>query len=295
MKKTFALLACALMMLFLLPSSALAETTEPTDQPGESLGLTFTLTEPTAAYAYRLTDAYVSSRVSFKQDDIITIVPEAQAQLLALNWYDAPASYTVTQLGATGNTITEETITDRELGRQIALKDGCKSLTVLFNENGSLGGVAAYADASAAPAAFSPAPATCDLLIITAEPGMEWMQFGAVIPTYTKEKNVKTSVLYISDYGKRARAYEALSGLQTAGYSTYPMFAGYQSDSYDNYKTTAAQFDRRAFVEYLKEQINALSPKVIVTHGTADASGAHSLVAECVQIAVSECPSMQML
>jgi hypothetical protein len=295
MKKTFALLACALTMLLLLPSSALAETTEPTDQPGEPLGLTFTLTEPTAVYAYRLTDAYVSSRVSFKQEDVITIVPETQAQLLLLNWYDAPASYTVTQLGAAGNTITEETITDRELGRQIALEDGCKSVAVLFNENGSLGGVAAYADASFAPAAFSPAPATCDLLIITAEPGMEWMQFGAVIPTYTKEKNVKTGVLYISDYGKRARAYEALSGLQTAGYSTYPMFAGYQSDSYDDYKTTAAQFDRRAFVEYLKEQINALSPKVIVTHGVADVSGAHSLVAECVQIAVSECPSVQKL
>lgn len=294
MKKTVALLACALALL-LLPSAALAETTEPTDQPGEPLGLTFTLTETTAAYAYRLTDAYVASRVSFKQDDVITIVPEAQAELFVLNWYDVPASYTVTQLGAAGNTITEETITDRELGRQIALKDGCQSLTVLFNENGSLGGVAAYAEASAAPAAFTPALTTCDLLIITAEPGMEWMQFGAAIPTYTKEKNVKTGVLYISDYGKRARAYEALSGLQTAGYTTYPMFAGYQSDSYDDYKTTAAQFDRRAFVEYLKEQINALSPKVIVTHGGSDVSGAHSLVAECVQIAVVECPSVQKL
>jgi hypothetical protein len=294
MKKTVALLACALTLL-LLPSAARAETTEPTDQPGESLGLTFTLTEQTAAYAYRLTDAYVSSRVSFRQDDVITIAPEAQAQLLVLNWYDVPASYTVTQLGAAGDTITEETITDRELGRQIALRDGCQSITVLFNKNGSLGGAAAYADASAAPAAFSSAPATCDLLIITAEPGMEWMQFGAVIPTYTKEKNVKTGVLYISDYGKRARAYEALTGLQTAGYTTYPIFAGYQSDSYDDYKTTAAQFDRRAFVEYLKQQINALSPKVIVTHGVSDVSGAHSLVAECVQIAVAECPSVQKL
>lgn len=34
---------------------------------------------------------------------------------------------------------------------------------------------------------------------------------------------------------------------------------------------------------------------MIVTHGVSDPSGAHSLVAECVQIAVVECPSVQKL
>lgn len=294
MKRTIALIVCALALLT-LPSITLAETTESTDQPGGTLGLTVTLPEGKEAYAYRLTDAYVVSRVSFKQKESIAIEPESPAQLLALNWYDVPASYTVTQLDASGTAIFEETITDRQLGRQIALDANCKTITVLFNENGSLGGVAAYADASAAPGAFTPAPATCDLLIIAAEPGMEWQQFGAVIPSYTKEQGISTAVLYVSDYSKRARAYEALSGLQTAGYTEYPIFGGFQSDSYDDYKTTAAQFDRRAFVEYLKNQINALQPKVIVTHNAADASGAHSLVAECVKIAVAECPSVEKL
>jgi len=294
MKKTIALIACALSLLT-LPTVALAESSEPTDQPGESLGLTLTLPEETAVYAYRLTDEYIVSRVSFQQEESITIEPDLPAQLLVLNWYDVPASYTVTQLGAAGETISEATITDRQLGRQISLASNCKQITVLFNENGSLSGVAAYADASSAPGAFSPAPTKCDILIITAEPGMEWMQFGAIIPSYTKEKNIATAVLYVSDYSKRARAYEALSGLQLAGYTEYPLFSGYQSDSYDSYKTTAAQFVRRDFVEYLKEQINALSPKVIVTHNELDASGAHSLVAECVKIAVAECPSVQKL
>jgi len=294
MKKTIALIACALTLLT-LPTVALAESSEPTDQPGETLGLTLTLPEEKSIYAYRLTDAYIVSRVSFKQEERITIEPDSPAQLLVLNWYDAPASYTVTQLGASGETISEVTITDRQLGRQILLASNCKQVSVLFNENGSLSGVAAYAEASSAPTAFSAAPTKCDILILTAEPGMEWMQFGAVIPSYTKELGISTAVLYISDYSKRARAYEALSGLQSAGYMEYPIFDGYQSDSYDDYKTTAAQFKRRDFVEYLKEQINALSPKVIVTHNEADASGAHSLVAECVKIAVADCPSVQKL
>jgi len=294
MKNTIALIVCALSLL-MLPRAALAETTEPTELPGASLGVSLTLPEEESIYAYRLTDAYVISRVSFKQRESVSIEPEAQAQLLVLNWYDAPASYTVTQLDASGATIFEETITDLQLGRQISLEANCKSITVLFNENGSLGGVAAYADASLAPGAFSPTPESCDLLVITVEPGMEWLQFGAVIPSYTKEKGVSTAVLYVSDYSKRARAYEALSGLQSAGYTEYPIFGGYQSDSYDSYKTTSSQFDRRAFVEYLKDQINLLGPKVIVTHNSADVSGAHSLVAECVKIAVVECPSVQKL
>ena len=83
--------------------------------------MTLTLPEETAAYAYRLTDEYIVSRVSFQQEESITIEPDSPAQLLVLNWYDVPASYTVTQLGASGETISEETITDRQLGRQISL------------------------------------------------------------------------------------------------------------------------------------------------------------------------------
>ena len=293
MKKTFAILVCAAALL--LPSVALAETTESTDTPGEPLGLTFTLPEEDAAYAYRLTDAFVTSRVSFRKKDTIRIKPEAAAQLLVLNWFEAPASYTVAQLGAVGEAISEETITDQQLGRQIALDASCKEVLVTFLEKGSLGGVIAYAANAALPESVSPAPTACDLLIIAAEPGVEFGQFGAVLPVYAREQGISTAVLYVSDYGKPARAYEALAGLTEVGYTQYPLFGGFYSDNYDSYKTTAGQFDRNACAAYLEQQIQALNPKVIVTHGTQDLSGAHSLVAECVQLAVTECPGVQKL
>ncbi len=294
MKKAIALLACAL-ALTMMPAAARAESSQPAKTPDGGVSLTLTLPENLKQYAYRLTDAYVISRVSFKQKDTLLIQPQSPAEMVVLNWYDVPASYTVTQLDAAGQSIAEETITDGQLGRQIRLDAKCASLSVLFNKNGVLGDVAAYADASAAPAWFTPAPTTCDLLVITAEPGMEFCQFGAVLPIYTKEKGISTAVLYVSDYGKRARAYEALAGLSEAGYTEYPIFAGYQSDNYDSYDVTQGDFDRRAFVEYLKAEIQVLKPKVIVTHGASDVSGAHHLVSECVQIAVKECPSVQKL
>ena len=296
MKKALAIFVCALALL--LPAAALAETTDQTETPGEPLGVTITLPDYIADYAYRLTDEYVISRTSLRAKDTVTIEPEKSAQLLVLNWYDAPASYTVSQLDATGNKISEETITDQQLGRQISLDASCVKIEVLLNENGSLGGVVAYPADAALPEsvkAIQPAPAQCDLLIISAEPGMEFYQFGAVLPTETQEKGITTAVLYVSDYGKRARAYEALSGLSDAGYTEYPIFGGFQSDNYDSYQITQSQFDERALTEYLKTQINSLNPKVIVTHSTADTSGAHSLVAECVQQAVKECPGVEKL
>lgn len=294
MKKTVALFACAAALL-LLPVTALAETTESNENAAQPIALTLTLPEEKAAFAERLTDAFVISRVSFKANETLTIAPEESAGTLVLNWYDVPASYTVSQFGASGDTVSEETISDQQLARQIALNPACKTISVLCNEAGALGGVAAYPADAVLPTAFSPALEKCDLLIITAEPGMEWMQFGAVLPTYAKEKGITTGILYVSDYGKRARAYESLAGLRAANETNYPIFAGYQSDNYDSYKTTSDQFDRRAFVEYLKAEIKQLAPKVIVTHAVSDLSGAHSLVSECVQIAVKECPSVQKL
>ena len=294
MKKTVALFACAAALL-LLPVTALAETTESNENAAQPIALTLTLPEEKAAFAERLTDAFVISRVSFKANETLTITPEESAGTLVLNWYDVPASYTVSQFGASGDTVSEETISDQQLARQIALNPACKTISVLCNEAGALGGVAAYPADAVLPTAFSPALEKCDLLIITAEPGMEWMQFGAVLPTYAKEQGITTGILYVSDYGKRARAYESLAGLRAANETNYPIFAGYQSDNYDSYKTTSDQFDRRAFVEYLKAEIKQLAPKVIVTHAVSDLSGAHSLVSECVQIAVKECPSVQKL
>ena len=185
MKKTVALFACAAALL-LLPVTALAETTESNENAAQPIALTLTLPEEKAAFAERLTDAFVISRVSFKANETLTIAPEESAGTLVLNWYDVPASYTVSQFGASGDTVSEETISDQQLARQIALNPACKTISVLCNEAGALGGVAAYPADAVLPTAFSPALEKCDLLIITAEPGMEWMQFGAVLPTYAK-------------------------------------------------------------------------------------------------------------
>jgi len=63
MKKTLALFACAI-ALMLLPTVAHAETTEPSESNDQPIGVIVTLPEELSPYAYRLTDAYLVSRIS---------------------------------------------------------------------------------------------------------------------------------------------------------------------------------------------------------------------------------------
>ena len=81
-------------------------------------------------------------------------------------------------------------------------------------------------------------------MIITAEPGLEFDELGALIPVYAKERGMQVAVLYVSDYGKRERALEALDGLSEAGYDVYPIFGGFTCDNYDSYHMASIGFDR---------------------------------------------------
>lgn len=282
MKKFVAMLVCGLIVC-LLPGVAFADqsNTGSTDIP---VDVRITLPAGTAERAYRLTDNFVGSRVPLSGGAEVTIAPERAAGVLVLSWYTVPQSYTVTQTDASGAVLSEETKTDGMLRGVVSLDAACKGISVAVSSDCALGDVAAYAAGAngIVTRAFQPTPVQADLLIITAEPGMEFDEFGALIPTYALERGMKVAVLYVSDYGKRERAMEALDGLCEAGYDAYPIFGGFTCDNYDSYHMATIGFDREILTDYLKVQIALLNPKVIVTHSLADSSGARRLTGECV-------------
>ena len=112
---------------------------------------------------------------------------------------------------------------------------------------------------------------------------MEWKQFGAVLPTYTKEQRIKSTVLYLSDYDNRQRVDEALAGLISISLIEYPVFGGFSCKNYNSYDVVSREWGKTRTLNYIIDQIEVLSPKVIVTHSTDDASAAHRFTAECVQ------------
>ena len=281
MKRLFAMLVCGLIVC-LLPGVALADqsNTGSTDVP---VGVRLTLPAGTAQWAYRLTDNFVGSRVSLSGGTEVTISPERMAGVLVLSWYTVPQSYIVTQTDASGAILAEETRTDGMLRGVLTLDAACEEIRVSVSSDCALGDVAAYAAGASGivTRAFQPTPMQADLLIITAEPGMEFDEFGALLPVYAKERGMQVAVLYVSDYGKRERALEALDGLSEAGYDAYPIFGGFTCDNYDSYHMASIGFDREILTDYLKVQIALLNPKVVVTHSLADSSGARRFTGEC--------------
>lgn len=295
MKKRIALLICGI-LLCLLPATAFAEGTGTKSAADVPVGIQISLPQGVAQYAYRLTDGAIASRVSLAAEASFSVALEQIGAILVLSWYEAPQSYTITQLDASGKTLAEETRVDGMLKSVIALEPDCVSIKSSVSSVCAISEIAAYsADSSSGEAAtvLQPTPEQVDLLIITAEPGMEFREFGALLPTYTKERGMKVAVLYVSDYGKRERAYEALAGLSDAGYNIYPIFCGFTCDNYDSYRMALAGFDKELLTDYLKVQIALLNPKVVVTHSLSDVSGAHSLTAECALTAARESAGVQ--
>ena len=295
MKRRLALLICILALLS-APAVARAEEQNPSQPTDVPVGCSFTLPEESAAYAYRLSDGLVTSRVPLKANAAFTVTPEGEISVLVLDWFTVPASYTVQQLGAGGTAISEETITDGFVRRVIAIDPSCTSITVSNLPAGAIGDVTAYSSVSpgsVATQALLPSPTTVDLLIIAVGPGDESKQFGALVPTYAKERGIKTAILYLSDYGKRTRVDETLCGLASEGYLEYPIFGGFSCSNYDSYDMAAEEFNKTNVIKYLKAEIAALNPKVVVAHSAEDVSGSHRFANECVIRAVHESGTVQ--
>ncbi len=298
MKKWFALLLCGMLLLPAV-SAAGAEETETADDPG----FTVTLPQELSQYAYRLTDAYVNTRVSFDAEESFTLAFAAPMRGVLLAWYETPASYSLVQTDENGAQLGVETVEDGMLNRFFELDESCRFVTVTLQEPGALSGATAYPAAEELPDTlqrWNASPESVDLLLIVAEPGAEMKYFGGVLPIYAEERGIKTAVLYLSDFGKRVRSEEALAGLWSVGIRDYPIFAGFTCNNYDSYEIVESGFRKADPVKYLCAAIEALSPKVIVTHGTDDAlcsvgAGARAYTSACVRKAVEKTNVVQKL
>ncbi len=292
MKKWAALLLCC--ALLTIPAAALAEN----GGEAEAVALTFELPEDDAQYEYRLTDGFVTTRISFDAEEAFAFLPDGSVQAAVISWYAAPESYVVAQMDETGTLINETSIADGIVNKFIELDEDCAKVAVTADTDCALAGVTAYAAEGELPAGvqrWEATPEQADLLLITAEPGAEWKQLGAVLPGYTLEQGIQTAVVYLSDYGKRERVDEALEALWSAGLRQYPVFAGFTCGNYDSAEVVEKAWGNSKTVKYISNLFDTLQPKVVIADGLNDASGAHQFAAQCVVKAAEGSETVQKL
>jgi hypothetical protein len=279
MKKWTALLLCC--ALLMIPAATRAETGAQT----ETGTLSFELPEDRVQYEYRLRDDLVTTRISFDSMETFSLLPGEAAQAVVLSWYTAPESYVVSQLDEIGVPVGETSVTDGFVNKFIEVDSACARIVVSAESDCALAGAKAYAADEEIPQdvqRWEPSHERADLMLITAEPGAEWKQHGAVLPEYTLGRGIQTVVVYLSDYGKRARVDEALAALWAAGVRQYPVFAGFTCGNYDSADIVEKAWGKSATVKYITNLFETFLPKVVVTDGLNDASGAHRFTAECV-------------
>lgn len=298
MKKRLFLLLCALLTI-LLPCAALADDGEAQDASAAAIAVQIELPERNAKTEYRLLDGVVLTRVSLRATDTVTLRFDAPCGALLLKWYASPAPYDLRQYDDNGARLDEFRIDDGILNRLIELNEHCAALELVVSAPCALSDVIAYDASGALPAdvqRWQPAPEKADLLVVIAEPGAESRFFGGALACETVENGIQTAILYLSDYGKRQRADEALSALWSMGIREYPLFAGFTCCNYDSEQMLLNDWNDKKLTAYLIEMMALLQPKAVVTHGL-DGAGypAHKLTAACVTKAAQGSACVQKL
>lgn len=269
LKRTAATVAALLLLISgLIPlSSALAEEAEiQTAQVGTiTADCTLTMPEELAGKEYRLTDGLAETYQSFQRDQTVVIDLAEGAQGLYLEWYNETSQYTVSLFDNSGTLISEEP-GQAFINAYYPLTEGTTRVSITMNGKTALSTVAVYG-AGDLPQSIQRwnQPAKADLLIVASTPMTALDDFFGVIATYACNHDIPTALVVMSRYTRSAQQ-ELLSALWAAGYDQYPYFGGFVSVNNALYNMVRSDWGRKTVLTYLQDHIEALSPKVLVTH-----------------------------
>ncbi len=124
---------------------------------------------------------------------------------------------------------------------------------------------------------------SADILLISTHSDDEIFFFGATIPYYTVERNMRVQVVYFTYHTEKARNHESLNVLYYCGVRHYPVFGTEFIDKYSESLSHAMTFyDNDKVQKFLVEQYRRFRPNVVLTHDLNGeyGHGQHMLVAK---------------
>ena len=290
------LLAAAIVLLFLIGgffpvAAARAEAAQTQDEQTGTVTAECTITLPAelAGKEYRITDSLVESYQAFEAGQSVEIgVPEG-ALGLYLEWYDRTNRYAVTQYDAGGATLSEDAA-QPFINAYYPLAAGAVRIVVSMTGDTALSTLAVYG-AGELPENVQlwKETASADLLVVASTSMTALDEFFGVIATYASNHDIPTALVVMSRYSRSAQQ-ELLAALWYAGYDSYPVFGDFFCENNSLYNMVRNMWGRKAALTYLKERIETLQPKVIVTHAADETApdGAAQFTGEYVRNAARD-------
>ena len=259
------LLAAALLLLFALCAQcALGEET------ARDITAECVITS-SAGHVNAMTDGNYATYWKFDVAHTITVeLPEGEAPGgVYLEWFWEDAEYTVSQYGADGELLKEQTEQDfiRGIETWHPLEPQTRRVKFLIEGGGRVCEIHVYGGGALPPQVhpWQAPPETADVLLFVAHQDDEELWFGGLLPYYGPVRDETVQVVYMTSCNRFRRA-EALNGLWAMGLTEYPEFINFEDRAIGRKAAIENWGGESNILDRMVSAIRRYKPAVIVTH-----------------------------
>lgn len=242
-----------------------------TAQKGTMTGqCTVAFPEKLSGKEYRVTDGMVESYQTFSKGDVIRIQFPSAAEGLYLEWYEETGAYSVTYLDGAGSPIQTDGGSGY-LNAYFPAPDGASGAEISIGaKNVSLSTISVY-EKGKLPDTVQKWTALdkADILIAASTPERALFDFYSAVAVYGVCFQVPVQLVIMTRTTRTAQN-ELLAALWNTGYGFYPKFGSFKAENNEFYKMVRAGWGKKQPLTYLKEQITAYAPRILLTHPAQD-------------------------
>lgn len=208
---------------------------------------------------------------SGSEEKLLITLPASGAGYVVIEWTDEPESYIIEEYDAEKTKIASSDQTQYSGGvRQvIPVSESARYLLLnLMAEGQGICELSVYTrgDMPDGIQKWYSEYTKCDMLLVAAYPGDEFVTFGGLVPMYAAQKESRLQMVYMTDMGFE-RKLEALDALWSLGISNYPVFMDLKKGSGDSLEDCLdAWGGKDRLVGAMVEVIRRCKPEVIVSH-----------------------------
>ena len=231
---------------------------------------TVSFPEKLSGKEYRVTDDLVESYQTFSKGDMIRIQFPSEAEGLYLEWYDETSAYSVAFLDGSGSLLPAED-TLNYINAYYPAPDGATGAVIsITGKSVSLSSIKVYAKGMLPDTVQKwESLGKADILVAASTPERALFDFSSAIAIYGVCDRIPIQIVVMS-ITTRAAQNELLAALWNLGFSSYPKFGSFKAENNEFYKMVRAGWGKKQPLTFLKEQISAYAPKILLTHSSGE-------------------------
>lgn len=211
---------------------------------------------------------------------LMITLPANGAGYVCVEWESEPTGFIFAQYDADQKVLTSVSEKDAYAGvsQVFALSENARYVLIALTEKGQgISGITVYSagDLPASVQRWHGAFTKCDIMLVAAQPGDEFLSFGGLLPYYVGERGANVQLVYMTG-SDRALKGAALDALWAVGISNYPEFMELKGSGIKSLEgCLKAWGGKDELIGAMVERIRRCKPEVIISHDISGSDGDH--------------------